>query len=102
MTRRVSRTAVRVMVMGRGDYATSALSHCFASFLPIAGNSMSILNGVVAMNLAGAGYEGPSTPLRDPTSSPAVHIQWQNSQSACAAMEELRVASSEPRCGRSF
>ena len=63
---------------------------------------MSILNGVVAMNLAGAGYEEPSTPLRDPTSSPAVHIQWQNSQSACATMEELRVASSEPRRGESF
>jgi hypothetical protein len=37
------------------------------------------------------------TPLRDPTSSPAVHIQWQNSQSACATMDELRVASSVPR-----
>ena len=58
---------------------------------------MSVLNDVVAMELDSAGYEGPSTPLRDPTSSPAVHIQWQNSQSACAAMEELRVASSVPR-----
>ena len=58
---------------------------------------MSILNGVVTMNLDSAGYNEPSTPLRDPTSSPAVHIQWQNSQSACAAMEELRVASSVPR-----
>ena len=58
---------------------------------------MSILNGVVTMNLDSAGYDEPSTPLRDPTSSPAVHIQWQNSQSACAAMEELRVASSVPR-----
>jgi hypothetical protein len=59
--------------------------------------AMSILNDVVAMELDSAGYEGPSTPLKDPTSSPAVHIQWQNSQSACAAMEELRVASSVPR-----
>lgn len=61
---------------------------------------MSIFNGVVAMNLdrPSAGYyEEPSTPSRDPTSSPASHIQWQNSQSACAAMEELRVASSVPR-----
>ncbi|KAH9983066.1 hypothetical protein BJV74DRAFT_54761 [Russula compacta] len=58
---------------------------------------MSILNGVVAMNLDSTGYEEPSTPLRDPASSPVVHIQWQNSQSACAAMEELRVASSIPR-----
>ncbi|KAH9959237.1 hypothetical protein BC827DRAFT_1156414 [Russula dissimulans] len=60
---------------------------------------MSILNGVVAMNLdsTGYGYEEPSTPLRDPASSPVVHIQWQNSQSACAALEELRVASSVPR-----
>ena len=58
---------------------------------------MSILNGVVAMNLDCTGYEEPSTPLRDPASSPVVHIQWQNSQSACAAMEELRVASSMPR-----
>jgi hypothetical protein len=58
---------------------------------------MSVLNGVVAMELDSMGYEEPSTPFRDPTSSPAVHIQWQNSQSACAAMEELRVASSVPR-----
>src|ERR1700677_1817011 len=35
--------------------------------------------------------------VSDPLSSPAVHIQWQNSQSACAAMEELRAASSMPR-----
>ena len=49
------------------------------------------------MDLDSTGYEEPSTPLKDPTSSPAVHIQWQNSQSACAAMEELRVASSVPR-----
>ena len=74
----------------------------YSPFLRIAGNSMSVLNGVVAMNLASVGHEEPSTPLRDPTSSPAVHIQWQNSQSACAAMEELRVASSKPRCGGSF
>ena len=58
---------------------------------------MSILNGVVAMDSDSPGYGEPSTPLKDPTSSPAVHIQWQNSQSACAAMEELRVASSVPR-----
>jgi hypothetical protein len=61
--------------------------------------AMSILNDVVAMNVdrTSTGYEEPSTPLRDPTSSPVIHIQWQNSQSACAAMEELRVASSVPR-----
>lgn len=58
---------------------------------------MTILNEVVAMELDSTGREKPSTPLRDPTSSPAVHIQWQNSQSACAAIEELRVASSVPR-----
>jgi hypothetical protein len=58
---------------------------------------MSFLNGVVAMDLDSTSREEPSTPLRDPASSPAVHIQWQNSQSACAAMEELRVASSMPR-----
>jgi len=57
---------------------------------------MSILNGVVAMELDSMDYEEASTPLRDIPSSPAVHIQWQNSQSACAAMEELRVASSVP------
>ncbi|KAF8489470.1 hypothetical protein F5888DRAFT_1638609 [Russula emetica] len=59
--------------------------------------AMSILNGVVAMKLDSMDCDEPSTPLRDPTSSPAVHIQWQNSQSACATMEELRVASSVPR-----
>ena len=59
---------------------------------------MFLLNGVVAMDLDSTSHEGePSTPLRDPASSPAIHIQWQNSQSACAAMEELRVASSMPR-----
>ena len=59
---------------------------------------MSTLDGVVPMELDDrTGCEGLSTPLRDPTSSPAVHIQWQNSQSACAALEELRVASSIPR-----
>jgi hypothetical protein len=57
---------------------------------------MTMLNGVVAMDLDSTGYEEPSTPLKDPTSSPAVHIQWQNSQSDCAAIEELRVASSVP------
>ncbi|KAI0249927.1 hypothetical protein BJV78DRAFT_622905 [Lactifluus subvellereus] len=58
---------------------------------------MSILSGIVAMSFDGTGYEEPSTPSRDPASSPAAHIQWQNSQSACAAMEELRAASSVPR-----
>jgi hypothetical protein len=58
---------------------------------------MSVLNGVVAMDLDSMDCGEPSTPLKDPTCSPAVHIQWQNSQSACAAMEELRVASSVPR-----
>ncbi|KAI0306836.1 hypothetical protein B0F90DRAFT_1682745 [Multifurca ochricompacta] len=57
---------------------------------------MSILSGVVAMNLDSTGHEEPLTPSRDPASSPVVHIQWQNSQSACAAMEELRAASSVP------
>src|SRR5258707_6799047 len=59
--------------------------------------AMSIRDGVVAMELDSAGHEEPSSPLRDSTFSPAVHIQWQNSQSACAAMDELRVASSMPR-----
>ncbi|KAH9971351.1 hypothetical protein BGW80DRAFT_1460618 [Lactifluus volemus] len=57
---------------------------------------MSILNDVVSINLDRNGYEEPSTPLRDPASSPAAHIQWQNSQSACAAIEELRAAASVP------
>ncbi|KAH9014080.1 hypothetical protein EDB85DRAFT_2030801, partial [Lactarius pseudohatsudake] len=58
---------------------------------------MSIINGAVPMNIDHTRHEEPSTPSKDPLSSPAVHIQWQNSQSACAAMEELRAASSVPR-----
>ncbi|KAF8266733.1 hypothetical protein EI94DRAFT_1701541 [Lactarius quietus] len=58
---------------------------------------MSIINGVAPMNVDHIRHEEPSTPSKDPLSSPAVHIQWQNSQSACAAMEELRAASSVPR-----
>ena len=58
---------------------------------------MSIMNGVVPMNVDHIRHEEPSTPSKDPLSSPAVHIQWQNSQSACAAMAELRAASSGPR-----
>src|ERR1700677_4294185 len=58
---------------------------------------MSIINGVAPMNVDHIRHEEPSTPSKDPLSSPAVHIQWQNSQSACAAMEELRAASSMPR-----
>ncbi|KAN0137343.1 hypothetical protein V8E53_004788 [Lactarius tabidus] len=58
---------------------------------------MSIINGVAPMNVDHIRREEPSTPSKDPLSSPAAHIRWQNSQSACAAMEELRAASSMPR-----
>ena len=58
---------------------------------------MSIINGVAPMNVDHMRHEEPSTPSKDPLSSPVVHIKWQNSQSACAAMEELRAASSVPR-----